>query len=50
MSEETVEAQTISELTAHVKDLEDRVVALERLLLCDRLAALESRRLPLPSF
>lgn len=48
MPEEAVEAQTINELSAQVKDLEDRLVALERLLLCDRLAALESRRLPLP--
>lgn len=48
MPEQAVEAQTISELTAHVKDLEDRMVALERLLLCERLAALESRRLPPP--
>lgn len=47
MPEET-EAQTISELTAQVKDLEDRLAALERLLLCENLAALEGRRLPLP--
>lgn len=37
-----------TDTTAKIDDLEQRVVALEQLLLADRLGALDSRRLPEP--
>ncbi len=39
-------ADVQEDLSAKVAELEDRIVALERLLLGDRLGALDSRRLP----
>ena len=37
-----------TDTTAKIDDLEQRVIALEQLLLADRLGALDSRRLPEP--
>ena len=46
MSKETQMPEVQEDLSAKVQELEDRIVALERLLLGDRLGALDSRRLP----
>jgi hypothetical protein len=39
-------AEDNAELTAKIEELEERITALERLLLGDRLGALDGRRLP----